>query len=168
MHRRHNSSSSARRRAAWYQRARDARRRHRSIDRSSSRRSRGDGQRLPCSASARNAPPCRTAARVPGTRCRGRSATKSCTVPRYRTAVTATPESRSRRAYSSPSSRTTSASADTTIAGGSSRRNALDAAQANPERGAAVQRMLDDQGLHVTARPAIYQVAVDIDAGDGR
>jgi hypothetical protein len=31
-----------------------------------------------------------------------------------------------------------------------------------------VQRMLDDPGLYVTARPAIYQVAVDIDPGDGR
>jgi heme-degrading monooxygenase HmoA len=43
---------------------------------------------------------------------------------------------------------------------------ALDAASANPEWRAAVQRLLDDPGLHVTARPAVYQVAIDVHPGD--
>lgn len=44
--------------------------------------------------------------------------------------------------------------------------NALDAAQANPEWRATVQRLLGDPDLHVTARPAVYQVAVDVHPGD--
>jgi heme-degrading monooxygenase HmoA len=42
----------------------------------------------------------------------------------------------------------------------------LDAAQANPEWRAAVQRLIDDPELHITARPAVYQVAVDVQPGD--
>jgi len=42
----------------------------------------------------------------------------------------------------------------------------FDAAQANPEFRASVQRMLDDPELHVTARPALYLVAVDLHPGD--
>jgi len=42
----------------------------------------------------------------------------------------------------------------------------FDAAQGNPEFRGAVQRMLDDPDLHVTARPALYQVAVDLRPGE--
>jgi hypothetical protein len=44
--------------------------------------------------------------------------------------------------------------------------NALAQAQANPEWLATVQRMLDDPHLLITARPAVYQVAVDVRPGD--
>jgi hypothetical protein len=37
-------------------------------------------------------------------------------------------------------------------------------AQASPEFRAAVQRLVADPGLHVTARPAIYDVVVDVPA----
>jgi heme-degrading monooxygenase HmoA len=40
------------------------------------------------------------------------------------------------------------------------------AAQADAAFGAAVQRMLDDPDLHVIARPALYQVAIDLHPGD--
>jgi heme-degrading monooxygenase HmoA len=43
---------------------------------------------------------------------------------------------------------------------------AFDEAQASPEFRASLQRMLDDPGLHVTARPAIYEVAIDVRPGD--
>jgi heme-degrading monooxygenase HmoA len=43
---------------------------------------------------------------------------------------------------------------------------ALDQALANPEWRASVQRFLDDQDLHVTARPVVYQVAIDVHPGD--
>ena len=39
-------------------------------------------------------------------------------------------------------------------------------ARANPEFLASVQRLMDDPELHVTPRPAIYQVAVEVRAGD--
>jgi heme-degrading monooxygenase HmoA len=43
---------------------------------------------------------------------------------------------------------------------------ALDAARANPEFQAAVQRMVEDPNLHVTPLPAVYEVAVDVGPGD--
>lgn len=43
---------------------------------------------------------------------------------------------------------------------------ALGEATANPEFQASVQRVLDDPDLHVTPRPAVYQVAVDVRPGD--
>jgi heme-degrading monooxygenase HmoA len=43
---------------------------------------------------------------------------------------------------------------------------ALAAATANPEFRASVQRVLDDPDLHVTPRPVVYQVAVDVHPGD--
>jgi heme-degrading monooxygenase HmoA len=39
-------------------------------------------------------------------------------------------------------------------------------ARANPESRASMQRMLDDPELHITPRPGIYQVAVDVQPGD--
>jgi heme-degrading monooxygenase HmoA len=41
-------------------------------------------------------------------------------------------------------------------------RELLDDATANPEFRAAVQRMLDDPDLHVTPRPVVYEVAVEV------
>jgi len=43
---------------------------------------------------------------------------------------------------------------------------ALAQARANPEWLAAVQRLLDDPELHVTPRPGVYQIAVDVRPGD--
>jgi heme-degrading monooxygenase HmoA len=43
---------------------------------------------------------------------------------------------------------------------------ALDNATANPEWVASVRRVLDDPELHITARPAVYQIALDVHAGD--
>jgi heme-degrading monooxygenase HmoA len=43
---------------------------------------------------------------------------------------------------------------------------ALDKARANPAWRASVQRELDDPDLHITPRPAVYQVAVDVSPGD--
>ena len=43
---------------------------------------------------------------------------------------------------------------------------ALEEARANPEFRASVQRLLDDPELHVTPRPAVYRVAVDVRPGD--
>jgi len=43
---------------------------------------------------------------------------------------------------------------------------ALDAARANPAWQASVQRLLDDPDLHVTPRPVVYQVAIDVHPGD--
>jgi heme-degrading monooxygenase HmoA len=40
--------------------------------------------------------------------------------------------------------------------------SALDAVQANPEWRATIQRLIDDPQLHITARPAVYQVAVEV------
>lgn len=37
---------------------------------------------------------------------------------------------------------------------------ALDEARTNPEFRASVQRLLEDPGLHVTPRPAVYQIAI--------
>lgn len=39
---------------------------------------------------------------------------------------------------------------------------ALDAACAHPEWRDTVQRFIDDPDMHVTARPAVYQVAADV------
>src|SRR5262245_19106748 len=39
-------------------------------------------------------------------------------------------------------------------------------ARANAEFLASVQRLMDDPELHVTSRPAIYQVAVEVRRGD--
>jgi heme-degrading monooxygenase HmoA len=44
--------------------------------------------------------------------------------------------------------------------------DALARAQTNPEWRASVQRMLDAPDLHVTPRPAVYQVVVDLHPGD--
>ena len=44
--------------------------------------------------------------------------------------------------------------------------SAFTRAQANPEFRASVQRMLDDPDLHVTARPGVFQVAVELHPGD--
>ena len=44
--------------------------------------------------------------------------------------------------------------------------NALDAARADPEWRAAVQQLIDDPELHVSARPGVYQLAVDVHPGD--
>jgi heme-degrading monooxygenase HmoA len=44
---------------------------------------------------------------------------------------------------------------------------ALAQANANPEWLASVQEMLDDPELQVIARPAVYQVVVDLHAGGG-
>jgi heme-degrading monooxygenase HmoA len=46
--------------------------------------------------------------------------------------------------------------------------NALGAATANPAWRASVQRLLDDPDLHVTPRPVVYQVAIDVHPGDPR
>lgn len=43
---------------------------------------------------------------------------------------------------------------------------ALDAARANPEWRSSMQRVLDDPDLHITARPVVYQVAIDVHPGD--
>ncbi len=43
---------------------------------------------------------------------------------------------------------------------------ALNEATATPEFRASTRRMLDDPDLHVTPRPAVYQVALDIRPGD--
>lgn len=43
---------------------------------------------------------------------------------------------------------------------------ALSNARANPEFQASVQRLANDPELHVTPRPAIYQVAVEVHPGD--
>lgn len=43
---------------------------------------------------------------------------------------------------------------------------ALAEATANPEFRASVQRVLDDPDLHITPRPVVYQVAVDVHPGD--
>lgn len=42
---------------------------------------------------------------------------------------------------------------------------ALDDARTNPEWRSSVQRVLDDPELHITARPAIYQIGMDIQPG---
>lgn len=42
----------------------------------------------------------------------------------------------------------------------------LDRAQATPEFRGSIQRLLDDPGLHVTPRPVVYQVALDVHPGD--
>jgi heme-degrading monooxygenase HmoA len=42
----------------------------------------------------------------------------------------------------------------------------LDNATANPEWVSSVRRMLDDPELHITARPAVYQIALDVRASD--
>ncbi|MHA6758320.1 antibiotic biosynthesis monooxygenase family protein [Streptacidiphilus sp. PAMC 29251] len=39
-------------------------------------------------------------------------------------------------------------------------------AQADPDWRASVQRMFQDPGLHVTAHPAVYQVALQLNPGD--
>jgi heme-degrading monooxygenase HmoA len=41
----------------------------------------------------------------------------------------------------------------------------FEAAQADPAFRGGVRRMLDDPDLHVTARPALYQVAIDLQPG---
>ena len=43
---------------------------------------------------------------------------------------------------------------------------ALAKARASPEFQASVQRLANDPELHVTPRPAIYQVAVEVHPGD--
>ena len=43
---------------------------------------------------------------------------------------------------------------------------ALAKARANPEFLTSVRRVMDDPELHVTPRPAIYQVAVEVHPGD--
>ncbi|MFZ0877414.1 MAG: hypothetical protein WAN20_23315 [Pseudonocardiaceae bacterium] len=43
---------------------------------------------------------------------------------------------------------------------------ALDAARADPEWRASMKRVLDDPDLHVTPRPVVYQVAIDVHPGD--
>lgn len=43
---------------------------------------------------------------------------------------------------------------------------ALDRARANPEWRASIQRVLDDPELHITARPVVYQVTIDVHPGD--
>lgn len=43
---------------------------------------------------------------------------------------------------------------------------ALDEARADPEFLASIQRVLDDPDLHVTPRPAVYQVALEVNPGD--
>jgi heme-degrading monooxygenase HmoA len=43
---------------------------------------------------------------------------------------------------------------------------ALEAATANPVFRDSVRRLLDDPDLHVTPRPVVYQVAVDVRPGD--
>jgi heme-degrading monooxygenase HmoA len=43
---------------------------------------------------------------------------------------------------------------------------ALDRARANPEWRASVRRLIEDPELHVTARPAVYQVEIDVRPGD--
>jgi hypothetical protein len=43
---------------------------------------------------------------------------------------------------------------------------ALDQAMANPEWRASLQRFLDDPGLHVTARPVVYRVSIDVHPDD--
>jgi heme-degrading monooxygenase HmoA len=43
---------------------------------------------------------------------------------------------------------------------------ALDAARTNPEWQQSIQRMLDDPDLEVTARPMVYQLAIDVTPGD--
>ncbi|MGH3321640.1 MAG: antibiotic biosynthesis monooxygenase family protein [Streptosporangiaceae bacterium] len=45
-------------------------------------------------------------------------------------------------------------------------RKALDEATANPDFRASTRRLLDDPDLHVTPRPVMYQVAIDIHPGD--
>jgi heme-degrading monooxygenase HmoA len=42
----------------------------------------------------------------------------------------------------------------------------LDAAHANPHWRASIQRVRDDPELHITARPVVYQVAIDVHPGD--
>ncbi|WP_394834916.1 antibiotic biosynthesis monooxygenase [Pendulispora rubella] len=43
---------------------------------------------------------------------------------------------------------------------------ALDNARVNPEWRDAVQRMLDDEKLHIKARPVVYTVALDVFPND--
>jgi heme-degrading monooxygenase HmoA len=43
---------------------------------------------------------------------------------------------------------------------------ALDAARADPDWRASMQRGLDDPDLHITPRPVVYQVAIDVHPGD--
>jgi heme-degrading monooxygenase HmoA len=43
---------------------------------------------------------------------------------------------------------------------------ALDAARADPQWRASMRRVLDDPDLHVTPRPVVYQVAIDVNPGD--
>ncbi|WP_063782287.1 antibiotic biosynthesis monooxygenase family protein [Streptomyces vietnamensis] len=43
---------------------------------------------------------------------------------------------------------------------------ALDAARANPEFRASALRIVDDPDLHVTPRPVVYQVALEVQPGD--
>ena len=42
----------------------------------------------------------------------------------------------------------------------------LDNATANPEWISSVRRLLGDPKLHITARPSVYQIALDVRAGD--
>jgi hypothetical protein len=42
----------------------------------------------------------------------------------------------------------------------------LEKGRANPEFQTSVQRLLNDPELHVTPRPAIYQVAVEVNPSD--
>lgn len=46
--------------------------------------------------------------------------------------------------------------------------SALAAAQANPQWRASVKRMIDDPNLHVTARPAVYEIALHLRPSDPR
>lgn len=43
---------------------------------------------------------------------------------------------------------------------------ALDKARANPQWRASAQREVSDPDLHITPRPAVYQVAIDVHPGD--
>jgi len=43
---------------------------------------------------------------------------------------------------------------------------ALAKARANPEFLASVQRLMDDPELHITPRPSIYRVAIEVRPGD--
>ncbi|MBN6040597.1 antibiotic biosynthesis monooxygenase [Amycolatopsis sp. 195334CR] len=42
----------------------------------------------------------------------------------------------------------------------------FDAARANPEWRASIKRMIDDPGLHVTPRPVVHRVGIDVRPGD--
>ena len=43
---------------------------------------------------------------------------------------------------------------------------ALAEARKHPEWRASVQRMLDDPDLHITPRPSVYELAVEVNPGD--